>query len=65
MKRSIVAVIASALLLCGCASDKIGVQKDEWVLLEVNPTLLEPLPPMVIIEQPKVAPKTLEVESVK
>jgi hypothetical protein len=65
MKRSIVAVIASAVLLCGCASDKIGVQKDEWVLLEVNPTLLEPLPPMVIIEQPKVAPKKLEVEAVK
>lgn len=61
MKRSIVAVIASALLLCGCASDKIGVQKDEWVLLEVNPTLLEPLPSLVIIEQPKVAPKKLEV----
>lgn len=65
MKRSIVAVIASAVLLCGCASDKIGVQKDEWVLLEVNPTLLEPLPPMVIIEQPTVAPKKLEVEAVK
>lgn len=61
MKRSIVAVIASALLLCGCASDKIGVQKDEWVLLEVNPTLLEPLPSLVIIEQPKVAQKKLEV----
>lgn len=61
MKRSIVAVIASALLLCGCASDKIGVQKDEWVLLEVNPTLLETLPSLVIIEQPKVAPKKIEV----
>lgn len=61
MKRSIITIIASALLLTGCVSDRIGVQKDEWVLLEVNPTLLEPVAPMVVIEQPKETVKKTEV----